>query len=97
MSSVPFTSIMPRNNLDTLTQSHNAIAAKKKAKREQIKEILFDDDARRCSTPQFLVNSAHLHLQRIFDWFSQAKTRKGGSVKEQGEGEREARASGGTS
>lgn len=36
-----------QNNLAVLTQSHKAIAAKKKAKREQIKEILFDDDARR--------------------------------------------------
>jgi hypothetical protein len=96
MSSVPLTS-MPRNNLAALTQSHNAIAAKKRAKREQIKEILFDDDARRCSTSQFLVNSAHLHFQRIFDWFSQAKTRKGGSGKEQGKGERETGASGDTS
>ncbi|KAG5649759.1 hypothetical protein H0H81_002144 [Sphagnurus paluster] len=34
-------------NLAVLTQSHKAIAAKKKAKREQIKEIIFDDDARR--------------------------------------------------
>ncbi|KAG6903016.1 hypothetical protein C0995_007449 [Termitomyces sp. Mi166 len=34
-------------NLAILTQSHKAIAAKKKAKREQIKEIVFDDDARR--------------------------------------------------
>ncbi|KAF8070548.1 nucleolar protein 12-domain-containing protein [Lyophyllum atratum] len=34
-------------NLAILTQSHKAIAAKKKAKRDQIKEVLFDDDARR--------------------------------------------------
>ncbi|KAG5353757.1 hypothetical protein C0989_002540 [Termitomyces sp. Mn162] len=33
-------------NLTILTQSHKVIAAKKKAKREQIKEIVFDDDAR---------------------------------------------------
>ncbi|KAF5380377.1 hypothetical protein D9615_004506 [Tricholomella constricta] len=35
------------HNLAILTQSHKAIAAKKKAKRDQIKEVLFDDDARR--------------------------------------------------
>jgi len=35
------------HNLAILTQSHKAIAAKKKAKRAQIKEVLFDDDARR--------------------------------------------------
>ncbi|KAG6832639.1 hypothetical protein H0H92_014475 [Tricholoma furcatifolium] len=34
-------------NLAILTQSHKAIAAKKKAKRDHVKEILFDDDARR--------------------------------------------------
>ncbi|KAK0212768.1 nucleolar protein 12-domain-containing protein [Desarmillaria ectypa] len=35
------------SNLAVLTQSHTAVAAKKRAKREQIKEILFDDNARR--------------------------------------------------
>ncbi|KAJ7178422.1 nucleolar protein 12-domain-containing protein [Mycena crocata] len=38
---------MNRTNLASLTRSHAAIAAKKKAKSAQIKEILFDDDARR--------------------------------------------------
>ena len=37
------------SNLAVLTQSHTAVAAKKRAKREQIKEILFDDNARRCA------------------------------------------------
>ena len=35
------------NNIAFLTQSHKVIAAKKKAKRDQIKEIIFDDEARR--------------------------------------------------
>ncbi|KIY66892.1 hypothetical protein CYLTODRAFT_377085 [Cylindrobasidium torrendii FP15055 ss-10] len=35
------------SNLSFLTKSHGAIAAKKKAKRNQIKEIIFDDEARR--------------------------------------------------
>ncbi|KAF5322412.1 hypothetical protein D9619_001873 [Psilocybe cf. subviscida] len=35
------------SNIALLTKSHNAIAAKKKARKDQIKEILFDDDARR--------------------------------------------------
>ncbi|KAG7446207.1 uncharacterized protein BT62DRAFT_1005512 [Guyanagaster necrorhizus] len=35
------------SNLVVLTQSHTAVAAKKRAKREQIKEIIFDDEARR--------------------------------------------------
>ncbi|KAI1791294.1 nucleolar protein 12-domain-containing protein [Ganoderma leucocontextum] len=37
---------MAPSNLANLTKSHNIVAAKKKAKREQIKEIVFDDDAR---------------------------------------------------
>ncbi|KAF9227266.1 hypothetical protein BS17DRAFT_800325 [Gyrodon lividus] len=35
------------NNLAVLTQSHKAIAAKQRTKRDQIKEIFFDEDARR--------------------------------------------------
>ena len=38
---------MATSNLSALTKSHRIVAAKKKAKREQIKEIVFDDDARR--------------------------------------------------
>ncbi|KAH7888608.1 nucleolar protein 12-domain-containing protein [Phlebopus sp. FC_14] len=38
---------MQHNNLSILTQSHKAIAAKKRAKKDQIKEIVFDEDARR--------------------------------------------------
>ena len=44
-SAFPF-HLMP-NNIALLTQSHKALAAKKKARREQIKEIKFDDEARR--------------------------------------------------
>ncbi|KAG2150456.1 nucleolar protein 12-domain-containing protein [Suillus clintonianus] len=35
------------SNIAILTQSHRVIAAKKRDKRNQIKEIVFDDDARR--------------------------------------------------
>jgi ribosomal RNA-processing protein 17 len=35
------------NNLSSLTVGHRASAYKKRAKREQVKEILFDDEARR--------------------------------------------------
>ncbi|CCM05020.1 uncharacterized protein FIBRA_07219 [Fibroporia radiculosa] len=38
---------MSTSNLTVLTSSHKIIAAKKRAKREQIKEIVFDDEARR--------------------------------------------------
>jgi len=34
------------SNLTVLTQSHKIVAAKKRQRREQIKEIVFDDDAR---------------------------------------------------
>lgn len=39
---------MESSNIASLTKSHRAIAGKKRARREQIKEIVFDDDARRC-------------------------------------------------
>lgn len=64
--------LMPRNNLDTLTQSHNAIAAKKKAKREQIKEILFDDEARR----EFLTGFHKRKLAKAEAARSKAKERE---------------------
>jgi hypothetical protein len=35
------------SNIAVLTQSHRAVAAKKREKRNQIKEIVFDEDARR--------------------------------------------------
>ncbi|GAW05443.1 protein [Lentinula edodes] len=33
-------------NLNVLTQAHTAIAAKKRAKRNQVQEVIFDDTAR---------------------------------------------------
>ena len=41
-------STMANDNIALLTRSHNAIAAKRRAKHAQIKEIVFDDEARRC-------------------------------------------------
>lgn len=38
---------MRSSNLATLTHSHRIVAAKRRAKKEQIKEIVFDDAARR--------------------------------------------------
>lgn len=35
------------SNVNVLTRSHGAIAAKKRTKKDQIKEIVFDDEARR--------------------------------------------------
>lgn len=38
---------MGSSNLAVLTKSHKIVAAKRRAKKEQIKEIVFDDAARR--------------------------------------------------
>lgn len=38
---------MASSNLSVLTKSHKIVAAKRRAKKEQIKEIVFDDTARR--------------------------------------------------
>ena len=35
------------SNLDNLTRAHQAVAAKRRAKKNQVKEIVFDDTARR--------------------------------------------------
>jgi hypothetical protein len=39
------------NNIAILTQAHAAVAAKKRARRDQIKEIVFDEHARRSLIP----------------------------------------------
>ena len=65
------------SNIAVLTRAHSVVAAKKRAKREQVKEVLFDDDARRrllCSL--FSVAALTTHLQGIFDRLPQAKTRQ---------------------
>ncbi|KAI0818480.1 nucleolar protein 12-domain-containing protein [Trametes gibbosa] len=51
---------MAPSNLSSLTKSHTIVAAKKKAKREQIKEVLFDDSARR----EFLTGFHKRKLQK---------------------------------
>jgi hypothetical protein len=63
---------MASSNLAVLTQSHKAIAAKRRAKKEQIKEIIFDEDARRhlsfLSLNPNVCSPSHIHFQRIPDW-----------------------------
>ncbi|KAI0766868.1 nucleolar protein 12-domain-containing protein [Trametes elegans] len=51
---------MAPSNLASLTKSHTIVAAKKKAKREQIKEVVFDDAARR----EFLTGFHKRKLQK---------------------------------
>ncbi|KAI0312974.1 nucleolar protein 12-domain-containing protein, partial [Amylostereum chailletii] len=48
------------SNTKILTRSHNIVASKKRQKREQVKEILFDDDARR----EFLTGFHKRNLQK---------------------------------
>ncbi|TFK54003.1 hypothetical protein OE88DRAFT_1611534, partial [Heliocybe sulcata] len=38
---------MASTNLSALTQSHRIASLKKRAKREQVKEVVFDEDARK--------------------------------------------------
>jgi len=54
---------MVSSNLAVLTNSHKVIAAKKRAKREQIKEVVFDDTARR----EFLTGFHKRKLQKKED------------------------------
>ncbi|KAH9944678.1 nucleolar protein 12-domain-containing protein [Amylocystis lapponica] len=54
---------MASSNLAVLTKGHNIIAAKKRAKREQIKEVVFDDSARR----EFLTGFHKRKLQKKED------------------------------
>ena len=45
---------MTPSNLAVLTRSHKIIASKKRAKKEQVKEVVFDEDARRCVSVLFM-------------------------------------------
>jgi len=45
---VPFTLTMDSSNITVLTQSHAVAAKKRKAKKDEIQEVIFDDEARRC-------------------------------------------------
>ena len=46
---VPFALTMNSSNITVLTQSHAVAAKKRKAKRDEIQEVVFDDEARRCA------------------------------------------------
>jgi len=50
MSIITYVSTMP-SNLAILTTAHTAVAAKKRARRDQLKEVVFDEDARRSLNP----------------------------------------------
>jgi hypothetical protein len=54
------------NNIAILTQAHAAVAAKKRARRDQIKEIVFDEHARR----SLITNPFHASLSSFPGIFS---------------------------
>lgn len=64
------------NNIALLTQSHKAIAAKKKARREQIKEITFDDEARRYVFILYPLLSSFFRLREFLTGFHKRKLAK---------------------
>lgn len=54
---------MSRSNLAVLTKSHNIIASKKRARKDQLKEVVFDEGARRCLFPlKLLVSCPKTHI-----------------------------------
>ncbi|KAG2345680.1 hypothetical protein BDR05DRAFT_930354 [Suillus weaverae] len=60
------------SNIAILTQSHRVVAAKKRDKRNQIKEIVFDDDARR----EFLTGFHKRKVAKKEDAIKKAKLRE---------------------
>ncbi|GBE81542.1 nucleolar protein 12-domain-containing protein [Sparassis latifolia] len=63
---------MASSNLKILTKSHIIVAAKKRAKREQVKEVVFDDEARR----EFLTGFHKRKLQKKEDAKKKAQERE---------------------
>jgi ribosomal RNA-processing protein 17 len=64
---------MSSSNITVLTQSHAAAAKKRKAKRDEVKEIVFDDEARRCVIRVYFLSclwgaeaQADIHILREF-------------------------------
>lgn len=49
---------MAQSNISVLTKSHNIIAAKKRARKDQVKEVVFDEVARR----SVLLNEPVYHI-----------------------------------
>jgi hypothetical protein len=80
---------MAHDNLASLTTSHSAIAAKKRAKRAQIKEIVFDDEARRYAAFRFR-RARDQPPQILLDRVPQTQGRATRAGKEKGAAQREA-------
>lgn len=46
---------MRSSNVTVLTQSHAVAAKKRKAKRGEVQEVVFDDEARQCVIPKLFL------------------------------------------
>ena len=55
-----------QSNIATLTQSSKVSAAKRRAKRNEVKEVLFDDEVRRYATPWSWKPGLRLNVCREF-------------------------------
>ena len=54
---------MSHSNLAVLTKSHNIVAAKKRARKDQIKEVVFDEVARRYEFLPFAILDTEPHTE----------------------------------
>lgn len=77
------------DNFTVLTQSHFAIAAKKRARHAQIKDIVFDEEARRLVFFLFIVRTTNPR-QILLDGIPQTQGRTTRAGEEKGTAEREA-------
>lgn len=77
------------DNIAVLTQSHSAIATKKRARRAQIKEVVFDEEARRW-VPFVPMAHATNRRQIVLDGVPQTQGRTTRACKEKSTAQREA-------
>ena len=52
---MPLALTMRSSNVTVLTQSHAVAAKKRKAKRGEVQEVVFDDEARQCVIPKLFL------------------------------------------
>jgi hypothetical protein len=84
------------SNIQLLTHSHKVVKEKKRHKREQVKPLVFDEDARRCAYITLSHPPAKMHetlLQGISDRLPQTQVGQKRGEQEEGTGKGEARAS----
>ena len=64
------------SNVHILTRSHNAIARKKHARRNEVKEVIFDDDARRYVSSLHLSSRSQIWRREFLTGFHKRKKAK---------------------